>query len=96
MALVALEVIECWSNVPAKDTVISPGSMLFWFFMDKDFGSEQCHGVFVKVALSKDASVCRQLWVGSGRPQEIQRDDGLEDKTIPEVFWELWIASSPD
>ena len=59
-------------------------------------GRRRFNVMTVVVELPEDACVHRQLWMDSGWAQEIQCDDGLENKTIPEVLWEFWIASGPD
>ena len=49
VALYTMVVLQCWSNVPAFDSMWAPSTSLGWFLVDNDFCARRCLWCFVKI-----------------------------------------------
>jgi hypothetical protein len=82
---VAAVMVEGRTKVETGDGMRGPGVAVGWFFMDEDTCARRGQGRAVVVEGAMDLGIGRETGIDAGPTKEVEADECLWEKTIPEM-----------
>jgi hypothetical protein len=85
---------ERGTSVPAIDAMGRPRVALRWLLVNEDPNSGWSQRCPIKIEISIEGSIRRQLGMETRGAQEIQRDKGLGHQAIPQMQWKILVEAA--
>ena len=92
--MVAAVMVGGRADVPSRDAMWCPCFADIGFFVHDDFGAQWAKRSSVEIESAMQLGLCRERGVDARAAEKVKGHEGLGDKAVPKVQWELGVSTT--